>query len=293
MRIGVCVKQVLYTGGAFEIDPESNLPYPKDVEPIYLTNRTDRSALEEALSLRKEYGGEVITITLGPASAAAAVYPCLAMGADRGIHILQDESGANDAYRTALGLSRAVAALGCELILCGNRSSDEGTWQVPPMIAELLNLPQVTSVIKLDVSPGQKRVRAVRRLERGRREVVECPLPAVIGVESAIREPRYISVRAQLASTQKQIETTSFSSLFKGAEEATPLTRVVRFTPPRPRPKKMTQPDEGMDVSDRINFILSGGMAKKEDSRLIEGPPEKMAGQVIEILKREGAIKTP
>lgn len=293
MRIVVCAKQVLYAGGAFEIDPQTNRAYPKDTEPIHMTNRIDRSGLEEALRLKNEIGGEVISITFGPPGAAAAVYTCLASGADRGIHLIRDESIANDAFITALALSRAVADLGCDMIMCGTRSSDEGSWQVPPMMAELLSLPQVTSVIKMEVCAGGKKVRAVRRLERGKREVVECLLPAVIGVEAAIREPRYISVRAHLAATRTEIETPPMKSLLKGSEETTPLTRLVSFSPPRPRPKKLAQPDASMDVADRINFILSGGMAKKEDSKLIDGPPEKMATQVIEILKREGAIKIP
>ena len=292
MRIIVCVKQVLYTGGAFEIDPEAKQAYPKNTEPIYMTNRIDRSALEEALSLRKEIGGDIVTITLGPDRAATVVSSCLASGADRAIHLISDDSKANDAYITALALSRAAAELGGDMILCGTRSSDEGSWQVPPMMAELLNLPQVTSVIKIEVSSGQKKVRAVRRLERGRREVVECPLPAVIGVEAAIREPRYISVRSHLISARSEIERRPMESLSKGSEGMTPLTRLVGFSPPRPRPKKLAQPDASMDVADRINFILSGGLAKKEDSKLIEGAPEKMAGEVIEVLKREGAIKT-
>ena len=293
MRIAVCVKQVLYTGGHFEIDPGTGLACQKNTAPIFTVSRADRGALEEALRLRGESGGEVIAITVGPPRAAEALHTCLAGGADRGIHLLQDESMNTDAYGTALALSRAIAGLGCHLILCGTRSPDEGSSQTPPTLAERLNLPQVTCVIKIDLDAGGEKVRVVRRLERGKREVVECLLPAVIAVESAIREPRYISVRAHREAGQKK--EVDVRPAFDGANEESSLTRRVGLALPRPRPKKMEQMDAGMSASDRLKFIMSGGVVQKEQKEggPLTGPPEKMAGQIVEILKREGVIKLP
>ena len=287
MKIAVCVKQVLYTGGPFEIDRQSGLACLKDTEPIYTTSVADRSMLEEALILRDEIGGEVIALTMGPAGAVAALHICLARGADRAIHLLDDESLTNDPYRTGWVLSRAIAEEGFDLILCGTKSPDEGSSQLPSILAELLVLPQVTGVIKMEVSASEKKVQAVRRLERGRRERVECPLPAVIGGEPGIREPGYVSVWAQREAMRRKIETRPVASFNMGCQAA-PLTRVVDLTQPRPRVKKTPRPDAQMSAAQRINFILGGGMAKKEKALLLEGPLEKMVDQVLDTLEREG-----
>jgi electron transfer flavoprotein beta subunit len=195
-----------------------------------------------------------------------------------------------DGYVTALALSEVLADLECRLILCGTRSSDEGSSQVPPTVAELMDLPQVTNVIKFELVTGQKKFRAIRRLERGRRELVECRLPALVGVETTIREPNYVSTRAYRQAQRKGIETRTIASFLRPPLDTTPRVRMVGLTPPRPRPKKLRLPNAHMSAAERIKFTMSAGMIQRENSTLLEGQPEKVASRLIEVLRSEAAL---
>jgi electron transfer flavoprotein beta subunit len=290
VRIAVCVRRVPYLGTPFEIDKQSGLVRQKGTEAIFVTNPDDRSALEESLGLRDEICGEVVVITVGSVEAKKSLYTCLACGADKVIHVLDKDGRCGDAYTTALALSRILASLHCGLIMCGTRSSDEGNAQVPAAIAELLSLPHVTSVIKMEFNGKQQRIRAVRRLEHGRREVVECPLPAVVGVEAGIREPRYISVQAYQHAVGQEIETRPVASLFSNAQELEPFIRVTKLFEPRPRPKKMSAPDSSMSPTERFRFIMSGGIGQKDGNIMMEGQIDKLVKQLIEVLRNQGAI---
>jgi len=292
MKIVVCVKQVTYPGVPFEIDEMTGSANQKEPVPVYAVNPADRCALEEAIKLRERFGGQVTVLTVGPQPAKQAIYNCLARGSDKGIHLLAENSIVSDYYTTALALSQAIVDLNATIVLCGARSLDEGSSQVPPALAELLGLPQVTEVIKLEVSADGKCARVVRRLERGNREIVECPLPAVIAMVTGINEPRYISVHSLRVASAREITTYDLGAgglTSDEGEEVQPLTRVLRATPPRIRPKRMISPDSSMSAADRLKFIMSGGIEQKECD-LLEEPVDELAQKVSRILQDEGLV---
>ena len=292
MNIVVCVKQVVYPGVPFEIDETTGSASQKESTPVYTTNPVDRCALEEAIKLREGFGGQAIVLTVGPQQVKQAIYSCLAGGADKGIHLLADNSIISDPYTTAFALGNAITDLNADVILCGTSSLDEGSAQVPPTLAELLHLPQVTGVVALEVGVDGKHARATRRLERGNREILECPLPAVIAVDTSINKPRYISTHSLKVASAKNIQTHDLGVHGLTSDEGEgvrPLTRVLRMTPPRIRPKRMVAPDSSMSGADRLKFIMSGGIDKKEGD-LMEGPVDNLAQKVMKVLQDEGLI---
>jgi len=292
MQIVVCVKQVTYPGVPFEIDEVAGSVNQKEPAPVYAVNPADRCALEEAIKLRERFGGQVTVLTAGPQRAKQAIYSCLARGADRGIHLLAENSIVSDYYTKAFALSKAINGLDAAVVLCGTRGLDEGSSQVPPALAELLGLPQVTGVVRFEVGADGKHARVMRRLERGKREIVECPLPAVIAVDTGINEPRYVSAHSLQVASAREILTYDLGAsglISDEGEKVQPLTQVLRVTPHRIRPKRTIAPDSSMSAADRLKFIMSGGIDQKE-GQLLEGPVDELAQKVITSLQDEGLV---
>ena len=292
MKIVVCVKQILYAGVPFEIDEARGIAKQKEPVPVNTVNQTDRYALEEAIKLRDRFGGQVTALTVGPERSKQAVISCLAGGADEGIHLLGGSSMVSDYYTTAFALSQAIRDLNANIILCGTKSLDEGGSQVPPALAELLSLPQVTGVVRLEVGGDVKRAKVVRRLERGKREILECPLPAVIAVDIGINNPRYISIHnLEVASTREIVKhDLGLSGLVSDeGDKVQPLTRVLRVAQPRTRLKKMAAPDSSMSPAERLKFIMCGGISQK-DRELLDGPIDRLVQKVVKFLQDESLV---
>ena len=176
MRIAVCVKWVPAISRV-RLDPETKRLVREGV-PSEL-NAYDVLAVNRAVELKREHGGEVTVLSMGPPDARRGLVRCLAMGADRAIHLNDLTFAGSDTLATARALALALGRDGYDLILFGNNSVDAETGQVGPEVAELLGLPQITSVMKLDVADGV--VRAERALEDGV-EVVEGSLPLLASV---------------------------------------------------------------------------------------------------------------
>jgi electron transfer flavoprotein alpha subunit len=152
-----------------------------------MINPYDSHALTEAIRIRERFGGEVAVLTMGPALAAEALGEALAMGTNRAVHLLGREFAGADTLATARALAQACRKLGFDLVLCGKSSIDSDTAQIPAMVAELLDVPQVTSITHLEWAPDQTRFAAERELDDGF-ETVEGCLPAVLSVGERINK---------------------------------------------------------------------------------------------------------
>lgn len=287
LRIAVCVKQVLDPRVPLQIVEEDNLVEQSGPQPVYLMNPADRCALEEGMSLKQGLGAEVVAITVGPNRAEEALRLCLARGADRGVHILCPAGRPWDAWATTLVLCEAIRKQSYDLVLCGDKSLDYGGGQVGPALAELLDLPQVTRVIAMEVAAGHQRVIAQRLLERGDREIVECPLPALISVTALGRQPCYVSVHRGLLVRDHLLEKHDISSLLPVSPE--PLCKKVSVGWPRLRPKTIATPDTTSPAAERMNFLLSGGRSKNKDG-LFEGSAEGAVNLVVQFLAERGFL---
>ena len=201
MEILVCIKQVPGTTQV-RINPETGTLIREGVEAI--TNPFDEYAIEEALRLREKHGGRVTVITMGPPQAETSLRQAIGMGADEAVLVSDRAFAGSDTWATGYTLSGAIRKLGkFDLIICGKQAIDGDTAQVGPGIAEMLDIPFVAWVRKVeDVSNGK--IRVERLMEDGY-EVVEMPMPALITVVKEINEPRLESLKGKMRAKKYQI----------------------------------------------------------------------------------------
>lgn len=199
MKILVCIKQG-----------------PDDGE----MSRFDEFALEEALGLKDRFHEKgmpavrVDVITAGPPRVAAVIKRAFGMGADRGIHIVTLDSEYVSAFVTASSLSAVAGTGGYDLILTGIMSWDMMEGQTGPMLAELLDLPCATGVVKNYLTPGTGMVRVEREMENGFRDCLDIRLPAVLTIQAGMNMPRYPSLSKMLAAGKKIITTLAIEEVF-------------------------------------------------------------------------------
>ena len=180
MKIVCLVKQVP-RADAIEFDPETKSLRREGV-PLLL-NPFDAAAVSQAAELVRSQGGETIAMTMGPPQAEAALRECLALGADRCIHLSDRAFAVADTLGTSRTLALAIGKEGAvDLVLCGRKSSDSETWQVPPETAAFLGWPHLTSVADIEVS--EERIRATRETEHGS-DTYELRGPAVLSLAYA------------------------------------------------------------------------------------------------------------
>jgi electron transfer flavoprotein alpha subunit len=173
----VCPVKQVPRGDAIRFDEETKSLVREGV-PLEL-NRFDAYAIAHAARLREEYGGEVVAMTMGPPLAEQALRQALALGADRCIHLSDRAFALADVLGTSRALALAIQQESADLVLCGRKTLDSETWQVPPALAALLAIPQVTGVVWLQVSDGALRA---RRLGDEGEEVYEVAFPALCSI---------------------------------------------------------------------------------------------------------------
>jgi electron transfer flavoprotein beta subunit len=191
MNIIICIKQVPGTTEV-KIDPQKNTLIREGIKNII--NPLDTYALEEGLKLKERYGGKVTALSMGPPQAVEALREAISMGIDEGILLSDAALAGSDTWATAYALAAAIKKLGqADLIICGRQTTDGDTGQVGPELAEMLKLPIVTYVSKIEeIASGRMRVQ--RLIEEGH-ETIESPVPAVITVVKEINVPRLPSLR--------------------------------------------------------------------------------------------------
>lgn len=155
-----------------------------------IINPYDEYAIEEGIQLRDKFGGEVTVVTLGPDRAEESLRKALAMGADHGVHI-KDAALLGDEFKSAQVLAEYLKTQQYDIILGGNMAVDDGSGQVAIRVAELLNIPHVSTITKLEVD-GTKAT--AHRDAEGDVEIVETTLPAVFTAQQGLNEPRYPSL---------------------------------------------------------------------------------------------------
>jgi electron transfer flavoprotein alpha subunit len=209
MRIVVCVKHVPVLR-ALRFDPATRRLVREGVpgEP----SAFDLRALEGALALRARPGGEVVALTMGPPGAREALTECLALGADRGVHLCDPLFAGSDTLATARALAAALRAEAPELILLGRASVDAETGQVGPEVAELLDLPQATAVARLDIEPAARTFVAERETDDGGERIVG-PLPALVTVGEDFAAERFPTKAERQAAAVKPIAVRTLADL--------------------------------------------------------------------------------
>lgn len=198
MKIIVCVSLVPDTTTKIKIgDSKKSID---EAGVSFVINPYDEFAVEEAVQLKEKNGGEVTAISFGTDKYKEAIKKAFQMGADTGILIKSDS--AFDSYTVAKNLSDAISELSPDIILFGKQSIDFDGSQIPSMVGELLNIPSVNVVTKLEIN-GDKAT-AEREVEGGK-EIVEAKLPVIIGTQKGINNPRYPNLKSIMASKSKPI----------------------------------------------------------------------------------------
>jgi electron transfer flavoprotein beta subunit len=215
VNIVVCVKYVPDATGEVKFESDNTVDR---VAADGLLSELDEYAVEQALQVKEKREGEDVTVTVlcvGPEKAADAIRKALQMGADQGVHVMDDAIAGSDAVATSLVLAEAVkksgaATGGPDLVMCGMASTDGGMSVVPAMLAERLGLPQVTFASLVETQGDQIRI---KRDSDTATEVVGATLPVVVSVTDQTGEARYPSFKGIMAAKKKPVETYSLSDL--------------------------------------------------------------------------------
>jgi len=279
MRIVVCLKQIRHIYARTGMDPSTH--FVSEEDSVDIVNPLDELAVEEAVRLKEALGGEAILVTLGDPAAEQDLRRCLAIGADRLIRIDDGSSEARDAWSTAVVLAAAIRRLSPDMVLCGAQALDDRCGHVGVTIAELLDYPCVSSIVRLDLDAGRSKAIVHRALERGDREVVECGLPALFTVCRGLNEPRYPRLEDLLAAQEAAIEVWGVQGLGIDSDVGKPLTKAAKLYPPRPRTKKAKAPGTSLSAQERIQMLMKGGATG----------PKKEGGKVVELSAGEAAVK--
>ncbi len=220
MKLFVCVNQVPDTETKVKVGQDGKTIDRSEINLIL--NPYDEFAVEAALQLKDKNGGEVTYVSAGGDSNKEVIRKTLAMGGDKGIHIKTDNTG--DSYSVASMIAAALKDAGADMIFFGKQSIDYDDSAVGTMVAEILELPSASVVVKLDVDEGAKKVVCEREIEGGK-ETVELSMPCVITAQKGLNEPRYPSLKGIMAAKSKPIQEVT-------PPAAEPLTEVVGMRKP-------------------------------------------------------------
>mgnify|MGYP000939252368 CR=1 FL=1 len=211
MRSLVCLKQVPDTETQIKVNPAGTGIVTDGIK--YVINPYDEFSVEEALRLKEKFkAGEVLILSIGPDRATEAIRTALAMGADKGIHVNDESLSQADPYVIAQTLAAAASQVQYDIIFCGHRAIDDDFGEAGAMLAEMLKLPQVTLVTKVEISEDKKSAIVERDVEGGK-EVVQVPLPCVLTSQKGLNEPRYASLPGIMKAKKKPIDKKSLADL--------------------------------------------------------------------------------
>ena len=242
MKICVLVKEVPDAAVTKRINPSTgrlDRSGEKNLNPY------DTHAIEAAMQIKE--GGqveveEIVAVTMGPESAFRALHKAVSLGADRSVHLTDESLAGSDVAATGYALAQTLERESPDLVLLGQQSDDGECYTIGAVVADHLQMPSLTQVIKMDVQDGK--LRCERQAEYGY-DTVEVELPAVISVGDAINEPRYPSLKAIMGAKKKPLD-------------------------------KLATGDAGIDTS---KVGADGSQVQCGD---FKEPPQKAAGEIIE-----------
>jgi len=254
MKIFVCVKHVPDTAANVKIVNGDSF----DDSVKFVANPYDEYAIEEAVKLKENSGGEVIIVTLGTEKAMATIRSALAMGADRGIHIKTDELMI-DAMTTGKALKKAIEQDGgVNLVLTGKQSVDSEGLQTHYYLARELGLPVVTDVVSLSLTNDQ----AIVECEQGNGDlaVIELNLPCVLGATKGLNEPRYPKFPDIMKAKRKPVKEIAIDDLIP----------------------------ENSEYSARIVYLKA--VPEKGQATIFEGTTPEAVGKLVKLFREKALI---
>lgn len=223
MKIAVCISHVPDTTTKVKIGADGKSIDPTGV--TYIINPYDEFAVEEALKLKEQFGGETFVISLGSDANKDSIKKAYAMGIDKGILIKTDKE--LDSLAVAKNLADVLKEISPDLIIFGKQSIDYDNSQVCSIVAQLLEIPSVNVVVKLSIE--NNKIICEREIEGGK-EIVECSMPAAISAQRGLNNPRYPNLKGIMQAKSKPID-------IKEASHTDNVTEIIKMTLPKPKPK--------------------------------------------------------
>ncbi len=259
MKVLVLVKQVPDTATQVKIGAD-----PKRIDTAGITwivSPYDEFAGEEALRVKEKRGeGEVAVVSLGPERVKEALRSCLAMGADRAIHLNDSVWEHADTLTTARGLADVIKQEHPTLVLCGRQAIDDDMGAVGAQIAELLGWPCASWIMEEAVAADGKSVRVGRQVE-GALEVFELPLPCVLTAQKGLNEPRYPTLKGIMGAKKKEIREVKPADLGLASDGGEIQVVTLEGLPPRPPGRVLT--------GDAAQAVKELARALREDAKVI------------------------
>lgn len=253
MNSAVIMKQVPDTEALIKVKPEGDGYVKEGVK--FVMNPYDEYGVEEALKTKEAAGsGSVTIVSLGPDRSVEAIRTALAMGADKGVLLKIGEDDYTDALGVAKALAEELKGGDFKLIFCGKQAIDDDMAQVGPMVAELLDMPCVTVVTKLELNGDKATV--TREIEGGK-EIVEVNLPAIISCQKGLNEPRYASLPGIMKAKKKPMD-------IKDAKLEAAKAEIVKWENPPERPPGRII--EGDDQAAKATALVK---ALREEAKVI------------------------
>jgi electron transfer flavoprotein beta subunit len=253
VNIIVCTKQVPAKDAPLSISGN----WIRESDIGFEMNEPDSYALEEALRLKEKHGGQVVALSMGPERVKQTIKEALAKGADRGIHIADDNFSKLDPLGSAKSLAAAIKQQQFDLVLTGLQSDDQGFGQTGVLLAGLLDVPHATIIMAIEVDGPKMKLK--RELEAGWFQHIECPLPAVLSIQSGINKVRYATLKGIMAAKKKEIKTITGESLGVSSE-----------------------------LTQRVEKIYVPTKTKKTE--FLTGQPKEVAAKLVEKLKFEARV---
>ena len=250
MKILVCIKQVPDMESKFKVDTEGTWYAASDL--AWRMNEYDEYAVEQAVQLKEQVGGdsELTLLSIGPERVKETMKKGLAMGADRGLHVLDDNSHQKDPFEIASIIAEFAKDKGFDLIFTGLQSQDRGSAQVGVLVAELLNLPSISTIVDFAFDGGK--VSAKRELEGGVKAKVSCNTPALVTCQLGLNTPRYPTLPNIMKAKKKELLSIPVADLLR--VEARQETAKIYF--PEKKGGGLVLEGEVGDLADRLIKIL-------------------------------------
>jgi electron transfer flavoprotein beta subunit len=212
MKILVCIKQVPDMESKFKVNAEGR--WYESADLAWRMNEYDEYAVEQAVRLKEQVGDADLTVlSVGPDRVKEMMKKALAMGCDRGAHIADDDFYKKDPYEIASVIAEFASEKGFDMIFTGMQSQDRGSAQVGVLVAEMLNLPSITTIVDFAFEGGQ--ITAKRELEGGIKSVVKTTAPALVTCQLGLNTPRYPTLPNIMKAKKKELLTISVAELLK------------------------------------------------------------------------------
>ena len=258
MKILVLVKQVPDTATQVKIGGDGKAIETQGI--TWIVSPYDEFAVEEALRIKEKRGqGEVVAVTVGPERAKEALRSCLAMGADRAIHVNDPALGAADTLMTARALAAVIKQEQPSLVLVGRQAIDDDRGAVGAQLAEVLDWPCAYWIMEETIDGDGKTVKAARQVEGGL-EVFDVPLPAVLAAQKGLNEPRYPTLKGIMGAKKKEIKDMKAGDLGLGADAPQLSITKLEALPPRP-PGRIIDGDVATAVKELVRSLREDAKA--------------------------------